>query len=205
KRRAPPAPFVPRLTAGAEVGFAAGRSVVRADTKTPFPIPAGLAQRNCAWNPVYDLVIVSDLSLLGGTRRCNEGYVAAATALGLRVGLFHWPRHDLKLKEIAATYWQLSCQSNVDILVPEDVIDCDTVIIHHPPILKHRIDAVPRITCERVGILVNQVPMQLRSEAPHYYSGGEAEAICSELFGHTPVWMPISPLTRRILSEIGGL
>ena len=178
--------------------------IARSGYKSPFPIPAGLAPRNWKRDPVYDLVIISDLGLLGGTRRCNEGYIAAATELGFRVGLFHWPRYDLKLTEIAPEYRRLSYQSNVDILVPEDEVECDTVIIHHPPILKYPIDDIPNITAERVGILVNQLPMQRRSTQPHYYFPDEVASLCQNHFNREPVWIPISATTRRFLTEIGG-
>ena len=181
----------------------AGLSMLRTDIKTPFPIPAGLAPKNWERDPVYDLVIISDLSLMGGTRRCNEGYITAATELGLRVGLFHWPRYDHQLTEVAPEYRRLSYQSNVDILVPEDTIECDTLLIHHPPILKYRIDDVPSITAERLGILVNQLPMQRLSAEPHYYFANEVRDLCQDLFNKDPVWIPISPLTRRILGEVG--
>jgi hypothetical protein len=184
--------------------IAAGASVARTDLKTPFPIPAGLAPRNWKRDPVYDLVIVSDLSLMGGTRRCNEGYIEAAAELGLRVGLFHWPRYDLVTAPVAADYRRLSGQAGVDILVPQDAVEADTILIHHPPILKYRIDAVPRIAARQLAILVNQLPMQRRSMEPHYYFPDQVAALTDELFGLEPLWLPISPLCRRILREAGG-
>jgi glycosyltransferase involved in cell wall biosynthesis len=181
----------------------AGQITERTDNKVPFPIPSGLARKDWIKDPVYDLVIISDLGLQGGTRRCNEGYIEAATALGMRVGLFHWPRYDLKLSEIAGDYRRLSYRQNVDIIVPEDTVECSAVLIHHPPILRYRIDALPRINTNRVGILVNQLPMQLRGEAPHYYDRDVSENLCVELFDQKPIWIPISPLARRCLSELG--
>lgn len=181
----------------------AGKLPERTDNKTPFPIPSGLARKDRKKNPVYDLVLISDLGLQGGTRRCNEGYIEAATALGMRVGLFHWPRYDLKLSDIANDYRRLSYHQNVDIIVPEDTVECSAVLIHHPPILRYRIDALPRIKTNRVGILVNQLPMQLRGDAPHYYDRQASETLCVELFDQKPTWIPISPLARRSLSDLG--
>ncbi|MEP2651772.1 MAG: glycosyltransferase [Paraglaciecola sp.] len=176
----------------------------RESLKEPFPIPAGLAPNNWPLNRHYDLVIISDLSLLGGTRRCNEGYISAALDSGLRVGLFHWPRYDLKVAEIADEYMELSYNENVDILVPEDDIDADLVIIHHPPILKYEIDAVPTIDCKKVAILVNQSPMQLWSEKPHYYSEQEVNELSQKLFGQDPVWIAISAVVEKTLALAGG-
>ncbi len=176
----------------------------RKSLKDPFPIPAGLAPNNWPLNRHYDLVIISDLSLLGGTRRCNEGYVAAALDSGLRVGLFHWPRYDLKVAEIADEYMELSYNENVDILVPEDDINADLVVIHHPPILKYEIDAVPTIDCKKVAILVNQSPMQLWSEKPHYYAEKDVNELTQKLFGKLPVWIPISSIVEKTLTLAGG-
>lgn len=176
----------------------------RKSLKDPFPIPAGLAPKHWERDTRYDIVLVSDLSLLGGTRRCNEGYIRAATALGLRVGLFHWPRFDLRPMDIASEYMELSYHPLVDFVVPEDQITAGLVLIHHPPILKYRIDAVPGIRADRVAILVNQSPMQLFNEAPHYYDGPQSEALCRELFGVDPIWLSIAPRVTGILESVGG-
>lgn len=176
----------------------------RTSMKAPFPIPAGLAPKNWPKDPRYDLVLISDLSLLGGTRRCNEGYIRAAVAMGLRVGLFHWPRFDLRPVDIADEYMDLSYHPLVDFLVPEDEISAGLVLIHHPPILKYRIDGVPKIDTDKVAILVNQSPMQLFSEAPYYYDGPSAEAICRDHFGVDPIWLSIAPRVTKILEHVGG-
>lgn len=182
----------------------AGMVIARTSLKQPFPIPQGLAPKNWPRNNRYDIVLVSDLSLLGGTRRCNEGYIEAAADMGLRIGLFNWPRYDLRLVEIANEYVELSYRDNVDILVPEDEIECGTVLIHHPPILRHRIDATPRITAERVAVLVNQSPMQCWSQSSYYYTGPEADTLCEEMFGHRPEWIAISSRVKDVLRIAGG-
>lgn len=176
----------------------------RSSLKEPFPIPAGLAPNNWPINKDYDLVIISDLSLLGGTRRCNEGYIRAALSAGLRVGLFHWPRYDLKIAEIAKEYTELTYHNNVDMLVHEDEVSANLVIIHHPPILKYELDAVPKLDCRKLAILVNQSPMQLRSEQPHYYDESEVNKQCLRLFNQLPIWIAISSVVEETLKLAGG-
>lgn len=175
----------------------------RTNLKSPFPIPQGLAPKNWPRNSKYDVVIVTDMSLLGGTRRCNEGYITAMAEMGLRVGLFHWPRYDLRLAPVSTTYLDLAYHENVDILVPEDEVDCRLVLIHHPPILDHAIDALPAIRTESVAILVNQSPMQRHSQAPFYYDMARVDAFCAERFGSSPTWLPIAPHVRDILCATG--
>lgn len=188
----------------AEMADGGTLALERTSMKHPFPIPAGLAPKNWVRNTEYDIVLISDMSLLGGTRRCNEGYIEAASALGLRVGLFHWPRFDLKLTDVADEYVELTYRDNVDILVPEDEVTAKLILIHHPPILKYRIDAVPQITAQKLGILVNQSPMQRWSNAPHYYEAGEVQALCQDMFGLDPEWISISPRVKSILQTSGG-
>lgn len=171
----------------------------RTSLKQPFPIPAGLAPKNWDRNRDYDIVLVSDLGLLGGTRRCNEGYIQAATSLGLRVGLFHWPRFDLRQSEINDVYVELTYQDNVDILVPEDKINAKLILVHHPPILKYRIDAVPQINAKKLAIIVNQSPMQCWSHPPHYYNADDVKNLCLEMFGLEPEWIAISRRVQEIL------
>jgi glycosyltransferase involved in cell wall biosynthesis len=179
-------------------------SVERVSTKQPFPIPGTLAPKHWRRNHHYNLIIISDLTLLGGTRRCNEGYVAAATSLGMKVGLLHWARYDLRLAaDIAKEYRILSYDENVDILTADDRVSADLVIIHHPPIMKYLPDAVPTITTRRLAILVNQLPQRFGEKDNAYYARRDVEAACLGLFGMSPVWIPISPLVRRVLSECG--
>lgn len=178
-------------------------SLHRTSLKSPFPIPAGLAPKNWARNTHYDIILITDMSLLGGTRRCNEGYIQAAVELGLRIGLFHWPRYDLRFQDIADEYLDLCYNENVDILVPEDELSCKQILIHHPPILKYPIDAVPKIVADRISILVNQLPMQLWSQTPFYYCPIEVNELCKKFFGGIPDWIAIAPHVAKVLTAIG--
>lgn len=190
--------LVPAMDAGQSV------PIVRTGTKQPFPIPNTLAPGNRSRPRHYNVIIISDLTLLGGTRRCNEGYIAAATNTGMKVGLLHWARYDLKLSDdIASEYRILSYGENVDILTADDRVNADLVVIHHPPIMKYLPDDVPRIRTKGLAILVNQLPSRPLDNDEPYFDRSEVEADCLELFGMRPVWIPISPLVRRILSEAG--
>lgn len=189
-----------------EPALAEGREIEinRTGRKRPFPIPSILVPKHWRASSKYDVIIISDLTLLGGTRRCNEGYIAAALDLGLRVGLFHWPRYDLRLiDDIGKEYRELSYNENVDILTCEEEVSTDLLLIHHPPILQFVPDVLPKIDTAHIGILVNQLPKQLLSEEVKYYTEAHVDQTCKELFGKAPVWIPISPLVRKHLKDLG--
>lgn len=150
----------------------------------------------------YDFILVSDFGLLGGTRRCNEGYIAAASSEGMRVGLFNYPNWNLPMRPMSASYLDLCEQPNVELLTKEDVVRTPLVLLHHPPVLKYRIDAVPKVDCDLVAMLVNQSPMELHSEEPSLYDAATVSDNCTHLFGQPPVWVPISGRVLNTLNSI---
>jgi glycosyltransferase involved in cell wall biosynthesis len=176
----------------------------RASRKIPFPVPHSLFSADGGSRQVYDLIIISDLTLLGGTRRCNQGYLRAALRLGIKTGLYHWPRYDLSLKsDIATVYRELNELDDIDILTACDHAAADFVLIHHPPILKVIPDRLPDIETARLGILVNQLPWRPSLGEECYYDRVDAEAECVRVFRKLPTWLPISPVVRRLLVESG--
>jgi len=178
--------------------------IKREDAKKPFPVPALMLRPARENREDYDLVLVSDFGLLGGTRRCNEGYISSATAEGLRVGLIHYPRWGKKLGAINEMYHDLCYQDNVDLLTKEDRVRAPLVLIHHPPIMKYRMDMVPSIDCDIVAMLVNQSPMELWSEKPYLYDPQTVSGNCRHLFGKDPIWISISGRVHNTLESLGG-
>ncbi|MBS7545056.1 glycosyltransferase family A protein [Ancylobacter oerskovii] len=174
----------------------------RASKKEPFASPQLLLPYHMRPEPKYDMILVSDLSLLGGTRGCNLGYIDAAVAAGLRVGLFHWPRGDLRLlPDIDPAYRDRNQLPQVDIITCEEEAECDLLILHHPPVMKHMLDRFPRIVTKNGVILVNQLPYQVLGGQNSFYEPLIAERDFRRLFGVRPLWAPISTLVRRHLDE----
>lgn len=152
----------------------------------------------------FDIVLMSDFSLRGGTRRCNEGYVAAATSEGLRVALFHYPRWHTPLKRISSTYERLAEQPNIELLQHGQAVSAKVVIIHHPPIIQYKMDDLPVIATSLIAVLANQSPMEYYSEAPNLYDPEVVRQNCQHYFGLDPVWIAISGRIKNILNNIGG-
>ena len=174
----------------------------RTSKKEPFASPQLLLPYHMRPEPKYDMILVSDLSLLGGTRGCNLGYIDAAVASGRRVALFHWPRGDLRLlPDIDPAYRDRNQHPLVDIITCEEEASCDLLILHHPPVMKHMLDRFPKITAKHGVILVNQLPYQVLGGQNIFYEPLIAERDFRKLFGVQPLWAPISTLVRRHLDD----
>jgi hypothetical protein len=155
-----------------------------------------------------DVLIVSDLSLQGGTRGCNLAYARALHAMGCSVALFNWPRGDLALApDIGAAYRDLAQEGVADIVTWEERVRARRVLVHHPPIAAHRLDRYPEVEAERVSMLVNQLPFQTTERDRRFYEPARADALVRDALRAPRVeWIPISPLTRRhLLAEAPGL
>lgn len=188
----------------------------RTGPKHPFPLPMGLAPKSWPRNRDYDLVIISDLSQsgeaeagqadgrVGDTLRHTTAYIRAATALGLRIGLFHWPRYDLPPAEIVGDYLSLCYREGTDLLVPEDAVAARLVMVLHPQSLSEALDAVPAITAGQVVVLADSAPRPLWNPQPVHYDPAAIIALCQRLFGQTPQWKALSAQIAKGLRSARG-
>lgn len=184
---------------------ATARLAPRTGRKTPFACPESLLPPHLRREPAYDLVLVSDLSLGGAVAAANLACLDAALARGTRVGLFHWPRGDLPLRAgIQPAYRERNQAEGLDILTWEQELRAGLVILHHPPILRHRLDRFPRIRAEAAGILVDVLPAGASEGAAGLYDPPAAEALFATLFGRPPVWIPACPEIRRRMAGVLG-
>jgi glycosyltransferase involved in cell wall biosynthesis len=174
----------------------------RSSGRDPFFVPNPLLPEQWRRDGDYDLVLVSDLSLIGGTRSCNLAYIDACTAIGMRVGIANYPHFPLRKKLcVGADYRPLLQRPNVDLLTAEDEARCRILVVHHPPILQWRFTGLPRIEAQANRLLMNQLPFATRSRTGRVYSVHTVDERFRGLFGTAPVWTPISASSRRMLHE----
>ncbi len=185
--------------------FAAGelpsyRDHERTDTKSPFFAAAPLVSNGDDAAHHYDLIIGSDLALLGGTRRCNLAYIDCARKLGLRVGIVSMPRYRCRGSgQIDSTYRELFQQDDVDLITPEMAVSAETMLVHHPPVLRHAFTRYPKIEATNHYLLVNQLPWHTTDFSGVEYDTSEVHRRYADAFGGDPVWISISPRVRRYL------
>lgn len=172
----------------------------------PFPSPNGLLVPRLKREVLeYDVLIVSDLFLLGGTRSCNVNYIKMLHSMGRKVALFNWPRGDLRFStDIHPTYRQMAQDGLVEIVTWEDSVKAKSVIVHHPPLADVDLDKYPTVETGRISVLINQLPFQTTERERSFYKPAEVTARLSRAFNCTNVeWIAISPLTQEYMREFG--
>jgi glycosyltransferase involved in cell wall biosynthesis len=174
----------------------------RTDAKSPFFCVRSLATNRDKISQSFDLLIGSDLSLLGGTRRCNLAYIDCARRLGLRVGIFNTPRYRTRASgTIDPAYRELFQLPDVDLVTPEADVTARALLVHHPPVLRKAFDSYPSIRADRQYLLVNQLPWQMKGYQEVQYDTDVVHRHFAESFGHDPAWIPISKRVRRYLVD----
>lgn len=170
----------------------------------PFPSPNSLMIPALKQKVLeYDVLLISDLFLLGGTRSCNLNYIRILHSMGKKVALFNWPRADLRFsRDINPAYRELVGQGMVEIVTWEDTVYAKNVIIHHPPIANFELDKYPNIETEKVSVLVNQLPFQTVSRERTFYNPTLVTELIQRLFNPNHIeWIAITPLCKRYIEE----
>jgi glycosyltransferase involved in cell wall biosynthesis len=118
--------------------------LVMAHHARPFPAPS-ICRNEPSETLLYDVLLVSDYSLVGGAASSNIEVISAANRQGLRVACFHWPLFDNALSPLNPDVRALVHQRAVDCVVAGESINCDLVIVVQPAILHCVPDLLPRI------------------------------------------------------------
>lgn len=175
----------------------------RTDANSPFFVSRSLAPNRDKVSLSYDLLLGSDLALLGGTRRCNLAYIDCARRLGLRVGIFSMPRYRTRgTGAIDAAYRELFQLPDVDLVTPEARVSAAALLVHHPPVLRNAFDRYPQVRADRQYLLVNQLPWQMKGYQQPQYDPAAVHRRFAGAFGQDPSWISISGRVRRYLTEV---
>lgn len=173
----------------------------RQGIKSPFFVPRSMASQREHVSQSYDIIVGSDLSLLGGTRRCNLAYIDCARKLGLRIGIFNMPRYRSRgTGSIDPSYRELFQLDGVDLLLPEDHVSAQALLVHHPPVLRHAFSRYPKIEAATHYLLVNQLPWQTKDFSQVQYDVAAVRGRYADSFGKEPTWISISPRVKRYLT-----
>lgn len=150
----------------------------------------------------FDVVIVSDLTLPGGTTASNISEVRLLAAGGLTVGLFHHPRRDYDPpRSINPKVLELVDGLGVSLVEPEAKVRCGLLLMRFPPFASNLGPGLPAIEAKRKLLVVNQTPVT-------HYGGAEPGADVWDVAGvHANLrawigdheWIAAGPRVREAL------
>ncbi|MDX5474076.1 MAG: glycosyltransferase [Bacillaceae bacterium] len=149
----------------------------------------------------YDIVIVSDFRLDGGSTMSNIEEIKAHKLIGKRTGIIQMNRYDYTpKKKIHPLLRDLLDGDNVEMIVYGENVSCDLLILRYPPILQEWQKYIPSVEAEEIVVIINQTPLS------HYGQGCEIRYEIKKCmdnlekyFGKKGIWYPIGPLVRNAL------
>lgn len=160
--------------------------------------PQGKAERH------FDVILVSDFRLDGGTTSSNINEIRACRRLGLRVGLVQCGAYLLRPgRKVHTGVRALIDGDGVQMLVWGERARADLVLVRFPLVLQDETMALPEVKGTAVKIIANQPPQRTRNDhSDLLYDIDHCDRRAAALFGAEPVWHPIGPMAREGLEEL---
>jgi len=165
-----------------------------------FPAPH-ICRSGAARTLDYDILLVSDFVLRGGTTADNINMLQAAADIGLRCACWHWPRLEHAGNAINPKIRRLLHEGVGESVVSGERVRCPLVIVHHPPLLNAIPDRLVTVETDHCVIVVNQTPMTRTEDGRVAFQVMQVIDNARKVFGVEPVLAPISPVVRRVLQE----
>lgn len=166
-----------------------------------FPAPAIMSAEKYVPKK-YDVIIISDFAMVGGSLHSTNNYLLAAIMAGKSVAIFNWQRYDLKIdRELHSSIRSLAHRKLIDVLVPNQEVEADTVIISHPPLLSYLLDKFIGLSFKKLVIIVNQMAYQFYKFDNQYYDPRVLKENLIEIFGTSGIWAPISGIVRELMEK----
>ncbi|TPE48397.1 glycosyltransferase [Amaricoccus solimangrovi] len=169
------------------------------ETPRPFPAPPAVLGRPGETRE-FDLLVVTDFAMKGGSFVSTFNTIRAAVAAGMRVGVFHWRRYDLDMaKPLDPRLRDLVQAGGVTVVSAGETARARTLVFGYPVILADVPDPLPAISCDEVIVVVNQMAARLLDGGDPQYDPAELRATLAGLFGTEGIWAPISGLVARLM------
>ncbi|UOE93825.1 glycosyltransferase [Alkalihalobacillus sp. LMS39] len=149
----------------------------------------------------FDVILISEFRLLGGTNMSNVEEIKAQSKFGLKTGLIQMPRYDFQSRrEINPNVRELVDGNQVQMIVYGEKVSCDTLIVRHPPVLQEWQKYIPDVEAKEVKVIINQPPKRDYSKnGTVLYDIKKCVHTIQKYFGKKGKWYPIGPLVRESL------
>lgn len=160
-----------------------------------------------------DLVVMSNLSLPGGTTASIAQEIQAQRSSNLLTALIHHPVFDWGVSRSINPKLLALCDGRaVQLASVEQTISADLLVIRLPKVVEHLIDRLPSLEVKHIAVVINQTPWRRYDDSapePVYSLRRCAESL-GERFGLPVTWHPIGPTVREALlnwhsEEVQGL
>ncbi|WP_141500355.1 glycosyltransferase [Paenibacillus luteus] len=151
----------------------------------------------------FDVIMMSDFRLPGGTTSSNIEEMKAQKRAGLTTGLYQMSGHpNSKAKRLNPKIRRMIDGTRIRLLRPAARASCKTLIIRHPRILHVRRRLKPRISAQKIHIIINQTPKKdYGGNGQTVYRIGRCQRRVKQYFGKTGIWHPIGPQVRKTLQQ----
>lgn len=152
----------------------------------------------------FDVVIVSNYNLPGGTTASNISEIRLLADNGKSVGLVHHPLYDSRPgRPLNPKVLRMAEHPNVEFIGPESEVRCDLLLMRFPPFASRLREDMPSIEAKTKLLVVNQAPMA------HYDETGSRDRVWDISTVHAGLlewtgehqWIAAGPLVRRALLE----
>jgi glycosyltransferase involved in cell wall biosynthesis len=172
--------------------------------KRPFAVPEPMLparENKLNVRKHFDVIIVSEFRLQGGTNMSNIEEIKAQKSAGLKTGLIQMSRYDFdSQKEINYKVRELIDGEQVQMLVYGEKVTCDVLIVRHPPVLQEWQRYVPKVEAKTVKVIINQPPKREYSKkGTTLYDMRKCVTHLQAYFGKKGKWYPIGPQVRETL------
>jgi len=171
----------------------------------PFPAPEPMRpdrNRDREQRKHFDVIMVSDFRLPGGTNMSNVEEMKAQRRMGLKTGLVQMSRYDVSPdRSMNDRVAEQIDGDQVEMIVYGQKVECDLLILRLPWVLEEWQDHIPDIKARSVRVIVNQPPQRdYGPESPAIYRIPNCAVNLERYFGDRGVWRPIGPLVRDALT-----
>lgn len=156
-----------------------------------------------ASRPVFDVVFVMDYRWISRELRDTWRCIRRLVDQKRRVGIFQLAAYGQNMgRRLPAAVLRASQEGLVYLVSPGEEIECGAAFVMKPELLTYKVDLAPRLTCEKLSLVVRRPPRGVLGSRALRYDPESTLAFAEQSFGIKAEWMPRTALTRNQLRKL---
>jgi hypothetical protein len=150
----------------------------------------------------YDVLLLTDARLPGGTAASVAEEVRAQARAGLRTGIVHLESHMIgEPRGFNPRVAAVLEEGLAELVVGGGTVRTRLAVLRHPGLLAGPPLDLPDVDADRALVVVNQTPTGTGGD-PVFYDLDRARQVAAERLHPDPLYAPIGPLVRANLEEV---